>query len=181
MILGALLILGLPPAIRWTYNQILPDWRARPYRPLIRQVADRQGFDPRLLESLIWRESRFDPHCHGAAGEIGLMQIRPDAMRDYCRSQRISPLTLSALEDPATNLTVGAWYLARALQRWSDRDDPRPFALAEYDAGLANVRKWAAGLDTGSAAAFRNRITFPTTRRYIETILERVPPPQPPD
>jgi soluble lytic murein transglycosylase len=177
MILGGFLLLVLPPALRWTYNQILPEWRARPYRPLIHQTSDQYGLDPRLLESLIWRESRFDPHRHGLAGEIGLMQIRIDAMRDYCRSQRISPIPASAMVDPATNLTIGAWYLARALRRWADRDDPRPFALAEYNAGLLNARKWANEPNGASAAVFQSRITFPTTRRYIVDILSRVPPP----
>jgi len=177
LILGGFLLLVLPPALRWTYNQILPGWRARPYRPLILQTSDRYGLDPHLLESLIWRESRFDPHRRGLAGEIGLMQIRIDAMRDFCRSQRISPMPPADLGDPVTNLTIGAWYLARALQRWADRDDPRPFALAEYNAGLINARRWANEPDDASAAIFQSRIAFPTTRRYIEDILSRVPPP----
>jgi soluble lytic murein transglycosylase len=177
LILSGLLLLVLPLALRWTYNQILPEWRARPYRPLILQTANRYGLDPLLLESLIWRESRFNPHRHGAAGESGLMQIRIDAMRDYCHAQRIPPMPPPALVDPATNLTIGAWYLARAFQRWSDRDDPRPFALAEYNAGLINARKWANDPTRASAATFQSRIAFPTTRRYIEDILSRVPPP----
>jgi soluble lytic murein transglycosylase len=178
-LLAGLLVLASPFALRWTYNQILPDWRARPYRPLIHQISAGYGLDPRLLESLIWRESRFNPHRRGDAGEIGLMQIRLDAMRDYCRAQRISPISAADMADPSTNLTIGAWYLARALQRWSDRDDPRPFALAEYNAGLMHARKWANEPNRASAAAFQSRITFPTTRRYIEDILERLPSPRP--
>lgn len=178
IILGVMLLIGAPPAGRWIYNRFLPGWRARPYRPLIGQTADRYGLDPRLIESLIWRESRFNPLRRGTAGEIGLMQIRPDAMRDYCRAQRIPPIPLAHLADPVTNLTIGSWYLARAVQRWSDRDDPRPFALAEYNAGLVATRKWATEPGRASAAAFQARITFPTTRRYIEDILARVPPPE---
>jgi len=174
ILLAMFLLAGAPWALRWAFHRGLPAWRARPYRPLIAETAAPLRVDPRLVESLIWRESRFDPDRRGEAGEFGLMQIRPDAMRDYCRVRRIPPFDPADLADPATNLAVGVWYLARALDRWSDRDDPRPYALAEYNAGLVHARRWAGGSGRTSAAAFQSRIDFPTTRRYIDEILGRL-------
>jgi len=51
-----------------------------------------------------------------------------------------------------------------------------PFALAEYNAGRANVDRWIAqtklGADT-TAADLRTHVGFPVTRMYVETILKR--------
>ena len=39
-------------------------------------AASIYDMDPALIKAVIWRESRFNPDARGAAGELGLMQIR---------------------------------------------------------------------------------------------------------
>lgn len=155
----------------WTAKQCLPWYRSRPYRALIEKTAGDYKIDSHLLYALIWRESRFDPDRIGQAGELGLMQITPGAAHDFRKTKKIArELTPNDLLDPGTNLMIGAWYFARALNRWSDRDDPVPFALAEYNAGLSTVRRWMAVPGGNMSTGFVAAITYPTTRAYIETI-----------
>jgi soluble lytic murein transglycosylase len=69
--------------------------------------------------------------------------------------------------------------LSKAIQRWNARDDAVPFALAEYNAGKTRVDRWIreAGQKTAgqpvTAQLFTDSIDFPSTARYVRTILAR--------
>ena len=72
--------------------------------------------------------------------------------------------------------TRPTWYLSRALEKWKDKDDPVPFALAEYNAGASRVDRWIAATGVGPKADahdFLNAMDFPTTRRYVDDIMAR--------
>ncbi|HBA83887.1 MAG TPA: hypothetical protein DCZ95_07330 [Verrucomicrobia bacterium] len=139
---------------------------------LIVETSRRFDVDPRLVSALIWRESRFDPNCVGTHQEVGLMQITEAAAREWADTYDVSNFKRTDLFDPSTNIQAGTWYLARAIRRWSDRPDPLPFALAEYNAGRSNAQRWAA--ESGaSAKRFMEAVTYPSTRKYITTILTR--------
>jgi soluble lytic murein transglycosylase len=127
--------------------------------------------DPRLVASLIWKESRFRPGLTGKAGEIGLMQVTEAAGREWAEAHDVHDFAKHDLFQPETNVRAGTWYLARAIEHWSDRPDPLPFALAEYNAGRANATRWA--VDAETARAFRDNITYPTTKRYVRDVLKR--------
>ncbi|MCE0522084.1 MAG: lytic transglycosylase domain-containing protein [Methylacidiphilales bacterium] len=143
------------------------------YDPLIVSVARNEGVDPFLVRALIWRESRFDPLTHGEADEHGLMQVTPDVGQMWAKANKIDDFTDDALYDPETNIRAGTWYLNRALKHWSQTDDPVTFALAEYNAGRKNALKWVDPLAPLDHAAFLDRITYPSTRKYVEVILAK--------
>jgi soluble lytic murein transglycosylase len=140
------------------------------------QILAAAGHDvpPGLVASMIWKESRFDPGALGNAGEIGLMQVTEGAAADWARANRIESFDPSLLWHPATNITVGTWYFARAVHFWDERrcSDPFPFALAEYNAGRENAQKWFE-LSGPDADAFIEAVEFSTTRDYIRDILAR--------
>jgi soluble lytic murein transglycosylase len=140
----------------------------------IAQAAGRYGVDPALVKAVVWRESGFDAEARGRSGEVGLMQIQELAAVDWSTSQGVTEFEMAHLENPATNILAGTWYLSHLLKRYQRTDDPIPYALADYNAGRANVLRWIAaeGADTNSAI-FVDQITFPTTRKYIQTVMER--------
>jgi soluble lytic murein transglycosylase len=146
--------------------------RVHRFDELIVKTGRHYGVDPRLIASLIWTESRFKSNRVGKAGEIGLMQVMPTTAAEGAAAQKTPPLTRQELFDPETNIRAGTWYLARAIHRWSDRPDPLPFALAEYNAGRSNAQRWAA--ESGpSGRKFWESISYPTTKRYVKDILKR--------
>jgi soluble lytic murein transglycosylase len=147
--------------------------RENPYDPLIAAVAHNDGVDPFLIRALIWRESRFNPLTHGEADEHGLMQVTPDVGQMWAKANKIENFKDDDLYDPETNIRAGTWYLNRALKKWSQTDDPTTFALAEYNAGRTNALKWVDPLEPTNHAAFLDRITFPSTRKYVEVILTK--------
>lgn len=154
------------------YATYVRGFRYHRYDNFIAEAAQRNGMDPALVSAVIWRESRFDPYETGRSGEIGLMQVRPDAVREWASAHAVSGFSPSALFDPATNIAVGTWYLSRAIQRWSGKTDPLPYALAEYNAGRSNALRWSIS-DDGDPARFRDGITYPSTRRYVADVINR--------
>jgi soluble lytic murein transglycosylase len=146
------------------------------YDDLIAASARKHGVDPSLVKALVWRESAFHPDKVGSAGERGLMQVGEAAATDWARAGKIETFIPTDLFDPRTNLDAGTWYLSRALEKWKEKDDPVPFALAEYNAGASRVDRWIASSGVGPKADAHDLLTamdFPTTRRYVEDIMAR--------
>ena len=156
------------------------DWMSRGrfqrYDAMIADAAQKNGVDPLLLKAIVWRESAFDPTKRGTSGERGLMQVSEAAASDWVRAHKVETFQPADLFSPRMNLEIGAWYLKQALTRWADKDDPVPFALAEYNAGRKRVEQWIARTRQGAettSADLRTHIDFPTTHAYVETILKR--------
>ncbi len=67
-------------------------------------------YDPVFLLAVVKTESQFNPSAVGLAGEIGLMQIKPDTAEWICLKKKIKWKGAAALKDPAYNVLVGAVY-----------------------------------------------------------------------
>ena len=149
------------------------DWRDHSQDAPILAAARQYGVAPALVKAVVWRETRFNPHRRGRAGEIGLMQIRPATARDWALAERVTGFTPENLLDPGTNTLAGAWYLEKLLKRYTHTDNPLPYALADYNAGRANVLKWEQGAAATNCATFIEQISFPGTKNYVRTVTRR--------
>ena len=150
--------------------------RYKRYDAMIGDAARKNGVDPLLLKAIIWRESEFYPHKTGASGERGLMQVSEAAAKDWVQAHKVETFKPADLFEPRMNLEIGSWYLKKALTRWAAKDDPVPFALAEYNAGRTAVDRWIAQTRLGTettSSDLRSHIGFPSTHAYVETILKR--------
>jgi len=147
--------------------------RIHAYDDLIAKYAATHGLDPKLIRAVIWRESRFKYNCRGNHGEIGLMQVTENAAKEWAEANNIANYKKNDLFNPETNIQVGAWYLKRSILRWSNKTNPLPYALAEYNAGRSNTVRWATS-DGGDANKFWAGITYPSTKRYVRDILTRL-------
>lgn len=101
---------------------------AEAVRAQISTAATAYALDPKLVEAVAWRESRFRANALSDKGAIGVMQLMPGTARDL----GVDP------HDPAQNIRGGALYLRRMLSTFGG--DVR-LALAAYNAGPAAVRK----------------------------------------
>src|SRR5262249_37987354 len=107
--------------------------RARLYEPLIVAASITHGVDPRLLWTVAWLESRFQPHVISRAGARGMMQFMPATARLY---------GLRDPFDPAQAVDAAARYLRDLQEMFGGRLD---LILAGYNAGEGSVRAFRAG------------------------------------
>lgn len=115
------------------------------YIEMARQIAIEEGVDPDLFLRLIQQESSFNQDAVSSAGALGLAQLMPDTAADL----GVDPM------DPEQNLRGGARYLKMMFDEFGD---PR-LALAGYNAGPGNVRKYG-GIPP-----------FEETQNYVSKIL----------
>lgn len=183
-ILGAGILVAVAAGLFWVWADD-PDYRLKEWLALgryqrfdaeISQASQRYDVPAELIRAVIWRESRFHPNQVGDHGERGLMQITEGAASDWAKAEKIETFVPTDLFDPKVNIEAGTWYLKQALQHWRDRDDPIPFALAEFNAGRSRVNRWAkksALASPATASELKEEMDFPATRRYLDTIISR--------
>lgn len=105
-----------------------------PYDDLIRQYAEKLGWDWRMLAAVIYQESRFSIDSRSHRGALGLMQVMPRTGRSY---------GVQNLLDPEQNLIAGTEHL-KYLQNMFRRmgvgnDELIKFTLAAYNAGEGRI------------------------------------------
>ena len=155
---------------RWLYQYFS---RPARYENIIRAAGLRNQIDPALIKAVIWKESRFDRNARGLKGEIGLMQIMPGpkfAAADWAKAHRCKLPSPGALYDPALNIDVGAWYLARAIRRYAGYRDAVALGLCEYNAGPQRASDWK---PQNPKDPVIDRISIPSTKIYVRDILDR--------
>ena len=168
LLAALILLLGGAGAYFWRRA-----WIERSQDGPIRAAAARYGVEPALVKAIVWRESYFNPAARGRAGELGLMQIREEAAREWADAERLAGFDHDHCLDPATNTLAGAFYLRKLLRRYAQADNPLPYALADYNAGRGNVLKWNAGAAATNSSLFLRQIGFPGTREYIRAVARR--------
>ena len=105
---------------------------------IVRAHAADNRLDAALVAAVIYEESRFRPHARSAAGAMGLMQIRPATARTIALRTGGTTFRVSDLYDPEINVSYGAWYLRRLIDKYGDER----LALAAYNAGETAVDRW---------------------------------------
>jgi soluble lytic murein transglycosylase-like protein len=97
-------------------------------RRQISAAASEFAVDPKLVEAVAWRESRFRQSARSHRGAAGVMQLMPATARD---------LGVDAT-DMSQNIRGGALYLRQMLGQFGG---DVTLALAAYNAGPGAVRK----------------------------------------
>ncbi len=107
------------------------------YDAFFKKEAERIGWDWRLLASIGYVESGFDPALVSWAGARGIMQIMPVAAKAFGS-------TIDEVTDPATSIHVAADILQSLDKSLTgaigDERERRKFVLASYNSGIAHIR-----------------------------------------
>jgi membrane-bound lytic murein transglycosylase F len=111
----------------------LNDNKISEFDDLLRQHADSLQMDWRLLASLVYQESKFNPNTESWAGAKGLMQIMPTTAKHF---------GITDITDPEQNLKAGTGLLKLLWNRFEDVQDSTQrimFTLASYNCGYGHV------------------------------------------
>ncbi len=108
--------------------------RISPFDEDIKREAKNIGWDWRLLASIVYQESNFEPAAESWAGAVGLMQLMPAAAQQFGAVDR---------KNPQQSLRAGVRILKHFDDLWSkyvrDKQERLKFVLASYNAGLSHV------------------------------------------
>ncbi|MFV0554665.1 MAG: transporter substrate-binding domain-containing protein [Mangrovibacterium sp.] len=106
-----------------------------PFDQLIKQKCEKFSLDWRLVASIIYNESNFDPEATSWVGAQGLMQVMPDAAETF---------RVESYETPDGNLEAGmrmlTWLDEIFMAEIPNPEERLKFVLASYNVGLGHVR-----------------------------------------
>ena len=114
----------------------IKDGKISRYDDLFRKYAAEIGWDWRLLASLAYAESNFNPDVVSWAGARGLMQLMP-------RTARAMGMPPGKEADPEESIKAATIYRGRLDKSFSgieDKDERINFILASYNAGEGHVK-----------------------------------------
>jgi len=104
------------------------------YDKLLKEYGKILGWDWRVLASMIYQESQFDPNAKSWAGASGLMQLMPATAEMY---------GVDSLSEPQENLAAGMKYIAWLNNYWkgeiTNERERIKFVLASYNIGLGHI------------------------------------------
>jgi len=104
------------------------------YDDIVKEYSEIIGWDWRLLSSLIYQESRFNPGTSSRVGAFGLMQLMPVTAQKY---------EIDSLSSPSEQILAGVKYL-----KWLDTqlqkkvicfEERKKFVVAAYNVGLGHI------------------------------------------
>jgi membrane-bound lytic murein transglycosylase F len=112
----------------------------------IKKESQRLEWDWRLLASMIYHESRFNPNARSWAGAFGLMQLMPNTAERF---------GIDSTASSSANIKAGVSYLKYLEKFWEkrvpDRNERLKFILASYNVGPGHV------LDAQKIATYLNK------------------------
>jgi soluble lytic murein transglycosylase len=126
-----------------------------------------------LVHGITRQESSFDRAAVSFAGARGMMQLMPGTAREQAGKMGIGYDYAALTSNPNYNVMLGSAYFQRLLNIW---DGNYPLAVASYNAGVGNVRKWvnSYGDPRGNVdiVSWIEKIPFEETRGYVQRVLE---------
>ncbi len=110
----------------------IPDGALSPYDELLQWVGRRYRMDWRLLASLMYEESSFDPDAVGPGGSAGLFQFMPFTWQE---------LGVTNPHDPYQAAEAGGRYLRQLMDEFEGLQlpDQVAMAIASYNVGPRHV------------------------------------------
>ena len=127
-----------------------------------------------MTHGITRQESSFDRSAVSWAGARGLMQLMPGTAREQAGKMGLAYDYSRLTTDPSYNVSLGSAYYARLLNTWGGN---HVLAVASYNAGAGNVRKWVRAYGDprqpgADVVRWIERIPFTETRGYVQRVLE---------
>jgi soluble lytic murein transglycosylase len=126
-----------------------------------------------LVHGITRQESSFDRGAVSGANARGLMQLMPGTAREQAGKMGIGYDYGRLTSDGNYNVMLGSAYFQRLVNTWGGN---YPLAVASYNAGAGNVRKWvnAYGDPRGNVdiVSWIEKIPFDETKGYVQRVLE---------
>lgn len=138
------------------------------------QVPDAYARQWTLNHAIMRQESSFDRAAVSSASARGMMQLMPATARETAGKVGVGYDLNRLTSDPQYNILLGSRYFSDLMNSFGNYP---PLAVAAYNAGPGNVRKWIRqngdprlpGVDV---VRWIEEIPFFETKNYVQRVLE---------
>jgi soluble lytic murein transglycosylase len=139
-------------------------------------IPSDSAVEPALAYAIARQESAFDAMALSPFGARGLMQLMLPTAQETAKKAKLAFAPERLTSDPAYNVALGTAHLGELVDYWNGS---YVLAIASYNAGAGNVKKWiAANGDPREAGAdpirWIERIPVSETRFYVQRVLENL-------
>lgn len=114
---------------------VLSSGKISRFDEIIKRESERIGWDWRIIASMIYQESRFNPDAESWAGAFGLMQLMPGTAKNYGITRSSSPEA-----QIRAGINFIKWLDDRFKDVITDRDERIKFILASYNIGYGHIQ-----------------------------------------
>jgi soluble lytic murein transglycosylase len=126
-----------------------------------------------IIHAITRQESQFDRGARSSANARGMMQLLPATAAEQAGKMGLPASSADRLtEDPVWNVTLGGGFIQRLRGAYGGS---APLAVAAYNAGPGNVRRFLAQIGdprTSDPIDWIESIPFSETRNYVQRVLE---------
>jgi soluble lytic murein transglycosylase len=126
-----------------------------------------------LAHGITRQESSYDPYAISHAGARGMMQLMVGTAREQAGKMGVGFDSYRLISDPNYNVMLGSAYFRRMMSTWGGSV---PLAVASYNAGSGNVRKWVNtyGDPRGQVDVLKwiEAIPYVETKAYVQRVIE---------
>jgi len=165
IIIIAVLIMAIEPLRDGILKMFYPD----EYSFYIQKYSNKYDLDKYLVMGVISAESNFNPDAVSEKNAKGLMQITEETAQ-WCIDNFDIDSSLEIYTQPKENIEIGCAYLKYLFEQFEGN---KTNALAAYNAGMGNVKKWLNDPDCCADGKELYKIPFPETEKYIEKVNNR--------
>jgi len=131
--------------------------------------ADTYDVDPYLSLAVMREESHFREDIDSTSGARGVMQIMPPT--GEWLGERVpdaGEYSHDRLYDVSYNIRLGTYYLGYLMRRF---DNNVVLAVASYNGGEGNVRRWVEAYGLDDIDLFIESIPYDETNEYVKKVL----------
>ena len=139
----------------------------RAWNEVVEREAKNSGIDPLFVWSIMRAESQYRFDARSPVGATGLMQMMPFTAQQVARVYMGKSADGMNLNDPATNIELGARYLRRLAEKTGGS---LPLMAAAYNAGPHRAQIWLRGFGSLGMDEFIEHIPFAETRNYVKKV-----------
>jgi len=137
----------------------------RPFLKEVRSAAERFNIEENLVWAIMRQESAFDQNATSWVGASGLMQLMPGTAKAEAKALKMKKYNIY---DPGDNIILGTSHIARLLKSFGSTE----LAVAAYNAGGGNARRWLAGRKNPPPLdEWIEMVRFEETNGYVQKVM----------
>ena len=138
------------------------------FRSELLSASKKHKVDPRFLLAIMKQESSFRSSAKSPAGARGLLQLVFDTAIKYKAKAGYPNLHPDELYSPATNIAVGAAYIADLKSEFGGLYEA---IAASYNGGEDNAARWLNRSKPKEAGIFVSEVGFAETKNYVFKVM----------